>query len=272
MAVMIRIVAAALLWLMPGVSLAAPAADLWARWTAHDPASVQTIDHGSWDTLLKSYLRLDDGGIARFAYGRVAATDKGLLTGYLASLAAAPVSGLNRNEQRAFWINLYNALTVKVILDHYPVQSIRDIDISPGFFADGPWGRKLLSIEAEAVSLDDIEHRILRPLWKDPRLHYAVNCASVGCPNLQAEAFTAANSERLLAKAAREYVNHPRGATVIGGRLIVSSIYDWFRDDFGGTGEGVIAHLRAHADGDLKTKLAGVGSIEEDRYDWTLNE
>ena len=73
-----------------------------------------------------------------------------------------------------------------MVLEHYPVKSIRDIDISPGFFASGPWGAKLATVEGEKISLDEIEHRILRPIWKDPRIHYAVNCASLGCPNLQA--------------------------------------------------------------------------------------
>ncbi len=97
-------------------------------------------------------------------------------------LAATSADRLRRAEQFPFWINLYNALTVKVVLDHYPVEIIRDIDISPGLFADGPWGKKLVTVEGEALSLDDIEHRILRPIWKDPRLHYVLNCAALGVP------------------------------------------------------------------------------------------
>ena len=105
----------------------------------------------------------------------------------------------SRDEQLAYWINLYNALTVKVILDHYPVKSILDIDISPGWFSIGPWGKKLVAVEGVEISLDDIEHRILRPIWRDPRIHYALNCAAVGCPNLLREAFTGATAEVLLA-------------------------------------------------------------------------
>ena len=137
---------------------------------------------------LAQHLRTGEDGIARIGYGAVSDEDRKSLDAYIAALAGHPGSrrALNRAEQQAYWINLYNALTVQVILDHYPVESIRDIDISPGLFADGPWGKKLVTIEGEAVSLDDIEHRILRPIWKDPRIHYAVNCASIGCPNLQA--------------------------------------------------------------------------------------
>ncbi len=161
---------------------------------------------------------------------------------------------------------------MKVVLDHYPVDSIRDIDISPGLFADGPWDKKLVEIEGESVSINDIEHRILRPIWRDPRIHYAVNCASIGCPNLQPPAFTAANTDALLAAAAQAYVNHPRGARVEDGKLIVSSIYVWFQDDFDGTDAGVIRHITRYADAVLQSQLAGVTSINTHEYDWRLND
>jgi hypothetical protein len=155
-------------------------------------------------------------GIHRVRYGSVTPDDRKALGDYLRALEGTEVSGLGREEQKAYWINLYNALTVMVVLDRYPVGSIRDIDISPGLFRRGPWGAKLLTIQGRKVSLDDIEHRILRPLWKDSRIHYAVNCASLGCPNLQPEAYTRANTESLLEKGAREFVNHPRGVRLEG--------------------------------------------------------
>jgi hypothetical protein len=161
---------------------------------------------------------------------------------------------------------------VKTVLEAYPVKSIRDIKISPGLFASGPWGKKLAKIEGEPVSLDDIEHRILRPIWKDPRTHYAVNCASIGCPNLPRDAFTRANMEALLEAGAKAYVNHPRGAKVSGGKLVVSSIYVWFKEDFGGNDAGVIAHLKRYANAELAKALEGVSVIASDDYDWALNE
>jgi hypothetical protein len=194
------------------------------------------------------------------------------LDGYLASLQGTAVSRLSRPEQKAYWINLYNALTVKTILDHYPVKSIRDIDISPGWFSDGPWDAKLLTIEGEEVSLNDIEHRILRPIWQDNRVHYAVNCASLGCPNLQAQPFTANNMEDLLDQAARDYINHPRGMKVAGDKAILSSIYDWFQVDFGGNEEGVRQHLLKYA-GPERTAYLKTGKVRFSYdYDWTLNE
>ncbi|MCB2100678.1 MAG: DUF547 domain-containing protein, partial [Rhodobacterales bacterium] len=202
---------------------------------------------------------------------RVTARDRARLSAYIERLAAARPAALNRAEQMAFWINLYNALTVRVVLDHYPVMSIRDIDISPGFLADGPWGAPLVAVDGTDVSLNDIEHRILRPLWRDPRVHYAVNCASLGCPDLAARPYAAGDLEARLDTAARAYVNHPRGAAVKDGRLVVSSIYVWFGGDFGGD-DGVLAHLRQYAEPALAGALAAVTAIGDHRYDWGLND
>jgi hypothetical protein len=254
-------------------ALAAPRADLWPRWDKHDPGSTVTVDHSAWDRFLKTYLVTDHpSGIHLLRYGAVTPADRQALTEYLDLLQGVPVSDLDRAEQRAYWINLYNALTVKVILDHYPVSSIRAVDISPGWFSRGPWDAKLVRIEGEKISLNDIEHRILRPIWRDPRLHYAVNCASIGCPNLQPQAFTAGNTEDLLEKGAREYVNHPRGASKEGNRLVLSSIYDWFQEDFGGSEEGVKEHLSRFADASLSRELEGFRGKISYRYDWSLNE
>jgi len=255
----------------PGLARAAPKAELWERWTRHDPASQQVVDHSRWQGLLDRHLRAAPDGVNRFAYDAVPTADREALALYIASLQETAIDSLNRNEQKAYWINLYNALTVKVILDHLPVKSILDIRISPGLFASGPWGKKLASVAGEALSLDDIEHRILRPIWRDPRVHYAVNCASIGCPNLARTAYTAANTERLLDEQARAFVNHPRGARFENGKLVVSSIYDWFASDFGPNEAAVIAHIARYADGPLAAQLAGARRIDRHEYDWKLN-
>lgn len=251
-------------------ALFAPRAELWAFWDAHAPAAAQRIDHGPWSRFLATYRVSGADGIARVAYGRVSAGDRAALDAYVAMLAAVPVRGLDRAEQRAYWINLYNALTVQVVLRHYPVASIRDIDA--GAFSGGPWGRKRVTIEGQPVSLDDIEHRILRPIWRDPRIHYAVNCAALGCPDLPAAAFTAANAESLLDAAARAHVNHPRGVALDGARVTASSIYRWFRADFGGSEAAVLDHLRRYAAPALAARLADVRGIDRYRYDWSLND
>jgi hypothetical protein len=211
-----------------------------------------------------------DGG-NRIAYEKVPPEARGKLADYIKNLSMLAPRTFNRNEQRAYWINLYNALTVNIILEHYPIESILDIKISPGFFASGPWGKKLVTIEGQEVSLDDIEHRILRPIWQDNRVHYGVNCAAVGCPNLNKSAYTAANTDQLLSAAARTYINHPRGVRVEDGALHVSSIFDWYKVDFGGNDEGVIAHLKKYANPALLKMLIGMTKIEDHAYDWALN-
>lgn len=251
---------------------AAPRADLWERWTAHRADADATIDHEAWTAFLETYRVPGPDGVARVDYDAVSRLDRERLQSYIDRLADVAISEYPRAEQRAYWINLYNALTVEVILDHYPVASIMDIDISPGLFSNGPWGRKLVEVEGTPLSLDDIEHRILRPIWQDTRIHYAVNCASIGCPDLRAVAFTAANTDTLLERGAREYVNHARGASFDDGELTVSSIYEWFQADFGGSERGVIEHLRQYADGDLAARLEDRAGYDDHRYDWTLND
>jgi hypothetical protein len=184
-------------------------------------------------------------------------------------MAQINISNYNRDVQRAYWINLYNALTVREVLRFYPVASIRDI--SSGFFSFGPWDKELIEVEGEQLTLNDIEHRILRPIWRDARIHYALNCASLGCPNLQLQVFSADNTDAMLDKAAREFINHPRGARVIDGKLQVSSIYVWFIADFGGDDAGVIRHLQQYADSALARALKDIRRIDNDAYDWRLN-
>jgi hypothetical protein len=251
--------------------LFAPKPELWSFWVDHSPTSSIHVDHSVWDQLLARYVHPGEDGIHRVRYAEVTPASRRALERYILNLQQVPVRRLHRDEQLAFWINLYNAVTVDIVLQYYPVDSIRDIDISPGLFAQGPWGKKLLEIEGQNLSLNDIEHAILRPIWKDPRVHYGLNCASLGCPNLQRRAFTAENASELLDAAARDYVNHPRGAAVEGSELHVSSIYSWFRQDFGGSDAAVIAHLMAYALPDLAASLQAIDGIAGDDYDWRLN-
>lgn len=252
---------------------AAPEADLWERWTAHDETSTEAIDHSAWTGFLGEYLQEDTEDVTRLDYGGVDQAGQQRLDRYIERLAGVPISDYSRSEQFAYWVNLYNAVTVDVVLEHYPVDSIRDIDISPGWFSSGPWGAKLVTAEGEALSLDDIEHRILRPIWSDPRIHYAVNCASVGCPDLQPQAFTPENMEKQLDRAARGYVNDGRGFTIDqNDDLIVSSIYEWFQEDFGGSELGVIKHLQKYADESGAAMIERRTEYDDHRYDWSLND
>ncbi|HAA91648.1 MAG: DUF547 domain-containing protein [Rhodospirillaceae bacterium] len=255
-----------------GERLFAPSADLWERWQENDPNGSINIEHDAWKQFLAKYLRVQKDGANRLRYRDVSRKDRESLVNYIGHLSAQPISRTNRAQQMAFWINLYNALTVKVTLDHYPVKSIRDIDISPGLFADGPWGKQLIKVEGVALSLNDIEHRILRPIWKDPRIHYAVNCASIGCPDLQPRPFSASSLDTDLNAAARAYINDKRGVTIKDGAVSVSKIYDWFIEDFGDSADAVLAHIIRYARPSLKTRLEKIATISDAHYDWSLND
>lgn len=252
--------------------LFAPKAERWAFWDSREPYATRQIDHSGWNMFLGQYVLQGEDGINRVQYSRVSDADRQQLKRYITALEQLPIRGYNADQQLVYWINLYNAATIDIVLQHYPVASIRDIDISPGFFADGPWGKKLLSIEGQQVSLNDIEHRILRPLWQDPRLHYALNCASLGCPNLSTSAYSADTIELQLDQAATDFVNNPRGVSFTDGKLYVSSIYSWFRDDFGKSDSAVIDHLKRHAEAPLKDTLADTTQIAGYRYNWSLND
>jgi len=258
------------------VGLAAPAAEPWQKWAAHDPASKVVVNHQGWGLFLRRYLVEEPDGINRFRYGEVSAADRQALRQYVETTSRVAVHGLNQAEQFAYWVNLYNAITVNVVLDHYPVTSIRKISLGGSLIPDfvtggsGPWQAKLTEIDGEPVGLDDIEHRILRPLFKDNRVHYAVNCASIGCPTLMPVPFTAANLQSMLDRSARLYVNHPRAARVERGNLTVSSIYRWYMQDFGGNWQGVLAHLRRYANPATAQMLAPFETVTADDYDWQL--
>jgi hypothetical protein len=250
---------------------------LFAVLVATLPAGATSLkpDHAPWARLLEAHLEQGEGGAPnRFGYGALKANseDRAALRSYIASLEATDPGVLSRDEAFAFWVNLYNALTVEVVIDHYPVASIRDIAISPGLFSTGPWGKKLVTVAGRELSLDDIEHGILRPDFGDSRVHYAVNCASVGCPDLASRPYTGDELDAMLDRAARAYVNSPRGARVENGRLTASSIFKWYMKDFGGTEEGVLAELRKYAGPDLAAALENVSGVASYDYDWSLND
>jgi len=248
-----------------------PAAEPWPYWEQADPENSRKIDHGAWNRFLSKYVLADHpSGIYRVRYDDVPPSDRRALKEYLDRLIAMDVRKFNRAEQRAYWINLYNASVVDMVLENPKAKNVLKIDV--GFFRKGPWPVKRMTITGKWMSLDDIEHRILRSGWHDPRIHYVLNTASLGSPNMPSEAFTAENSERLLDAAARAYVNHPRGAAVAAGRLTVSSLYLWYRDDFGGSEQGILDHLRRYATGPLKTHLAAARGIAHHAYDWNFNQ
>ncbi len=262
-----------LCFLFFSMSFAAPSARLMPYFLKHRINSTQTINHQKWQSLLSRYVVRSRNGLNLVRYSRFSRHDRRVLAQYLKALAGVKISQYSRREQLAYWIDLYNVLTVDVVLKHYPIDSIRNIKLFAGWFGSGHWDAKLVTVEGQRLSLNDIEHRILRPIWRDSRVHYAVNCASIGCPNLQKTAYTGKNVYRLLNKSAREYVNSPRGAQIKNGRLTVSKIYVWFKSDFGGTDtdKAVIQHLIRYARPVLRKQLSNYQKINGSYYDWRLN-
>ena len=248
------------------------AGELDAYFKASNPASTTVIDHGAWSAFLGKYVVRSADGINRLAYSKVSPADKQALKTYLRLLQTIRVAALKSEEQRAFWANLYNALTLDVVLDHYPVKSIKDISLGGGLFASGPWSKPLVTIEGKQLSLDNIEHDILRKVWHDPRTHYSVNCASLGCPNLMPVAYAGATLDAMLTQGARDYINHPRGVRVTGQKVQLSRIYSWFSEDFGSSDNAVLAHLKTFAAPMLKAELDSVQSISGYDYDWSIND
>ena len=230
-----------------------------------------TSPHSDWTDILQSYVGAhDEAGLTHFDYAglKANAADKAKLDGYIKSLESMNPDALSENEAIAFWANLYNAVTIQVVTEKYPVKSIRKL----GAFNSGPWKKNLVTVNGEKMSLDDIEHETLRKQYPSPYIHYMVNCASVGCPNLLDTAWEADTLEAGRIKAAKAYINSPRGAVIKGDKLTVSSIYDWFEEDFGGNKEGVLKHLQEHATGELAAAITAGANITNYDYDWSLNK
>lgn len=258
--------------LLAGVAKAAPGSELLSAWQASVETNAESIDHSAWQGILDTYLTSHPSGINRFDYAALKANaeDAARLAGYLTSLQELDPRHYSRQEQQAYWINFYNALTVRVVVGAYPVDSIRDI--YQGWLPLGPWDDVHAEVAGMPLTLNNIEHGILRPIWRDPRIHYAVNCASHGCPNLSPTVYTAANTETQLEAGARAYINHPRGASFVDDDfLLISSIYEWYVEDFGGTEKTVIDHLMQYAEEELAARLKTFSGSIDYEYDWNLN-
>lgn len=242
-----------------------------AIWKKNDPNSKVVVDHSAWDAFLSKYTRKDAKGVNRVAYGGVSGADKKALQNYLASLQATDVTKLNRNEQYAFWLNLYNASTVNLGVKNFPIKSILEIK-SNALDLKGPFNDNVAKVNGKKLTLDTIESGIVRPIWKDARLHYAFNCAAISCPNLGSKAYKGKTINAQLNSAARGYVNDPRGISIKNGEITASKIYFWYSGDFGKDEKAVLAHIKKFASADLKSALSGKTSIDNYEYDWALNK
>lgn len=246
----------------------APQADLWEYWNTSNDEDTRTIDHNDFKLFLDSYrIKENDSDVAKVDYGSVSDQDRWLLIKYIQTLSRLNIREYNSSEQFAYWVNLYNSLTINLILDNYPINSIRKIS--------KPWDQELIIIDGLELSLNDIEHRILRPIWKDPRIHFVVNCASLGCPDLPPEPMTSTNNEEILSNSTTLYLNHPRGISLENGKLKLSSIFKWYADDFGKDEKELIDFLSFYYNFSNIESSTGKSPYElklKYEYNWDLNK
>ncbi|MGV6808231.1 MAG: DUF547 domain-containing protein, partial [bacterium] len=225
-----------------------------------------------WDYFLRKYVVTDHpSGVNRFRYGDVSETDRKLLDSYIQYLAHQNPRKLNRKVQKAYWLNLYNALTVRLVIENYPVASIKDIGDSGASAGTGPWDKKLVRVAGKKLSLNDIEHRILRPIWRDHRIHFGLINTSIGGPEPIPAAFTAANTKSQLVEAGKRYINHPRAVTVDTGQMKLSSLFKWYERDFGKDPKTMKKVLAHYAQDKTALYLLGYHGEIDYAYDWRLN-
>ncbi|MBK7938099.1 MAG: DUF547 domain-containing protein [Lewinellaceae bacterium] len=221
------------------------------------------VTHEAWDALVKKHVR-QDGFVDYKGFIR----DSNDLNGYLRLLESAHPNDKNwtRNEQMAYWINAYNAYTVQLILRNYPVSSIKDIKKGVAF-VNSVWDIKFIKIQGFMYDLNNIEHNILRAVYKDARIHAAINCASWSCPRLLGEAYTAANLDKQLDAAMRSFVNDPARNRIRADKAEISEIFKWFKGDFE-RGGNLRDFLNRYSD----VKITDKTDISHIDYDWRLNE
>lgn len=252
--------------------IAAPSLE---KWSISNEENKEFIVHDPWDFFIKRFVIVnpDGSGLNYIDYDHIGEKERAEITAYIQSLEAIKISTYSKKEQLAYWINLYNALVVRVIAEHYPdIKTIQDIRLSDMYPDDGPWYEKITTVEGEKLSLTDISHYILRSIWKNPEVHYALYGGSIGAPSLQYDAYTSENITFLLYRGASHFINHPRAVWFDkDGKLTLSSLYKRYPEDFGGNEAGIIAHLKKYADEGLKQKLDTVNSVDNYSFDWNLN-
>jgi hypothetical protein len=221
------------------------------------------VQHGEWDVLVKKHVSkngmVDYQGFLK---------DKKQLQVYLDKLSAnKPTSKWSKNEKMAFWINAYNAFTVKLILDNYPIKSIKDIKRGIPF-VNSVWDITFIPMGKEKIDLNYIEHTILRKEFKDPRIHAAINCASFSCPLLRNEAYYASRLDEQLNDAMRKFVNDPQRNQLDKSNIKISKIFSWFAGDFKVNGSSVVDYLNKYA----KKRVQSNAKIDFLEYQWELND
>ncbi len=227
------------------------------------PSRASTVNHEVWADLLGKYITTGGVNYAGFK------SEENRLDQYLKMLEDTDTDKLPRNEQYAYYINAYNAWTIKLILSGYPgVKSIKDF----GTILKSPWQKKLVRINGAVITLDDVEHNILRPRFKDPRVHFAINCSAASCPPLRPEPYLGHALDQQLDDSTRSFVNDESSHRLEGNTLYVSRIFKWFSEDFN---ENPLGFYFQYAEGALKEKLTAQKDtiqVKYLNYDWSLND
>jgi hypothetical protein len=225
----------------------------------------QAITHQEWTTLLKKHV--NEAGLVDY---KSFIKDSVALNKYLAKISDnAPASSWSSDEKFAYWINAYNAYTVKLIADNYPVKSIKDLAPKNAvIFINTTWDKKFFSIDGKKMTLNTIEHKILRKRFNDPRMHFAINCASMSCPKLLNEAYEAKTLDKQLTAQAKDFLSDTKKNKVSKDNPELSSIFDWFNKDFTKTGKTKIGFINQYA----PVKINENASLKYMSYDWSLND
>jgi uncharacterized membrane protein YdjX (TVP38/TMEM64 family) len=232
------------------------------------PTSATAVDHSAWNAMLVAYVT--DGMVDYDAFQR----DPRFAT-YLAQLGRVQAGSLARNQQLAYWINVYNAYTIHLLNSRKERRSIRDINKVLGVTLKSPWAEPIVRADRRTLTLDDVEHEIIRKQFKDPRIHVALVCAAMGCPPLRSEAFTAERVDAQLDDQARRFLAQraKNRVDVQSGTVYGSPIFTWYRDDFGGTLEGVGAFWAKYLPAGPEQALVRSGKFRwvDTEYDWRIN-
>lgn len=216
--------------------------------------SNEQLDHSYWNDLLKKYV--DDNGNVDYKGFKTESKQLNEYIDYLAS--KVPSENWSINEQLAYFINVYNANTIKLIIDNYPLKSIKDIN--------NPWMKNRLKIGDKDYSLADIENGILRKM-NEPKIHFAINCASYSCPKLLNIAYTSENVQELMELATREFINNSNKNKISSNNPKLSEIFKWYKSDFTENGS-LIDYINQYS----KTPVSADAKIDYIEYNWNLND
>lgn len=219
-----------------------------------DVQSAVELDHSIWNSLLQKHVHKN--GLVDYKGFK---EDRKKLGEYLKMLSdQKPDDSWSVSELLAYYINLYNAYTVDLILRNYPIESIKDIQ--------GAWTKAFVKVGDTKISLGGLENSILRKM-NEPRIHFAINCASISCPKLMNEAYTAENIEKQLEKATREFINSDKNE-ISPNSAKLSSLFDWYKGDYTENGMSLIEYINQYSE----TKIKPGAKISYKEYNWKLND